>query len=351
MKLNIKDHNLTDIINLKFGVYKPLKEFGSKKEFLNIVNNFKTENNKFFPFPIFFNISKNLKKLIENKKRLTLVYKSKKVCELNIKSFYKIDKINIGNKIFKTKDKSHPGFKHFLSTGEYFLNASIEKFNNKILKKINFINPSTVKNKILNKKLKTIVGFHTRNVPHKGHEWIHHFGLKKCDGLLIQPMIGQFRKHEYKDKYIINTNLKLVKEIYKRSNILFGLYNSYPKYAGPREAMLHAVVRKNFGCSHFLIGRDHAGVKNYYEKYESQKMCKKYEKKIGIKILTFNEPYLCISCKQIVNIENHGCKKNLKQKISGTFIRSQLLKNSNISHDIMRKEISRTLSRKSIIIK
>jgi len=351
MKLNIKNHNLTDIINLKFGVYKPLTEFVSKEDFLNIVNNFKTKENKFFPFPIFFDISANLQKKIKIKKKLELFYKSTKVCELDIKSFYKIDKIKIGSKIFKTKDANHPGFKHFLNTGEYFLNASIKKFDNKILKKIVFIKPSNIKTKILNKKLKTLAGFHTRNVPHKGHEWIHNFGIKKCDGLLIQPMIGQFRKHEYKDEYIIKTNLKLVKKIYKKPNIFFGLYNSYPKYGGPREAILHAIVRKNFGCTHFLIGRDHAGVKNYYKKYESQKICKKYEKQIGIKILTFNEPYLCGSCKKIVNKKYHGCKKKLKIPISGTFIRLQLLKNLNISHDVMRPEISTILNKNSIITK
>ena len=179
-----------------------------------------------------------------------------------------IGKINKGIFPFKTNDKKHPGFKHFLNTNEYFIHAKIFDFNKKIMKKINFTNPNYIKNIILKKKIKTIAGFHTRNVPHKGHEWIHSFGLSKCDSLLVQPMIGQFRKNEYKDKFILKTNQYLINNVYKRKNVFFGLYNSYPKYGGPREALLHAIVRRNFGCSHFLIGRDHAGVKNYYKKYE-----------------------------------------------------------------------------------
>jgi len=351
MKLNIKSHNLTDIINLKHGIYNPLKEFVSKEDFLNIVNNLNTKQKKFFPFPIFFNVSLNVYKKIRLQKKLNLYYKSIKVCELNINSFYKLDKIKIGSKIFGTRDKNHPGFKHFLNTGEYFLDADIKKFNNKILKKVYFISPDKIKKKIFKKNLRTVVGFHTRNVPHKGHEWIHNFGLKKCDGLLIQPMIGQFRKYEFKDQYIIKTNLILIKKIYKNPKIFFAVYNSYPKYGGPREAMLHAIVRKNYGCSHFLIGRDHAGVKNYYKKYESQKICKKYEKKLGIKIIIFNEPFLCNKCHKIINIENHGCTNNSIQKISGTFIRTKLKKKKKIPLEIMRLAISSTINKNSIINK
>ena len=351
MKFNIKKHNLTDIINLKFGVYNPLKEFTSKEEFLKIVYHLKTNENKFFPFPIFLNISSKINKKIKNKNKLSAYYNSTKVCELEIKSIYELNKIDVGRKIFNTKDINHPGFKHFIKTEKYFLQASIINFNNKILKKIKFIKPFKIKSEIHKKKLKTIAGFHTRNAPHKGHEWIHSYGLKKCGGLLIQPMIGQYKKYEYKDSFIVKSNLKIIKKFYKNKKILFSLYNSYPKYGGHREAMLHALVRKNYGCSHFLIGRDHAGVKNYYKKYDSQKICKKYEKKLGIKILIFNEPYLCKTCKKIVNKKKHGCKKNFKIPINGTYIRSRLRKKLNIPEELMRAEISNILNKQSIIEK
>ncbi|MBD1159479.1 hypothetical protein IDG58_04775 [Pelagibacterales bacterium SAG-MED19] len=349
MKLKISHHKLTDIINLKLGVYKPLIEFNSKDDFMEIVKNYKTKKKQFFPFPIYFDISSEVYRKVKKEKKLILYFKNTKVCVLKIKNFYKLNKFLIGKKIFKTNDKKHPGFKHFLNTNEYFIHAKIFDFNKKIMKKINFTNPNYIKNIILKKKIKTIAGFHTRNVPHKGHEWIHSFGLSKCDSLLVQPMIGQFRKNEYKDKFILKTNQYLINNVYKRKNVFFGLYNSYPKYGGPREALLHAIVRRNFGCSHFLIGRDHAGVKNYYKKYESQKICKKYEKYLGIKILTFNEPFLCNICKKIKNEKKHGCKKLSIKKISGTYIRSQILKKNLISKFMMRKEIFRMINKGSII--
>ena len=128
---------------------------------------------------------------------------------------------------------------------------------------------------------------------------------------MIHPLIGQFKKGEFKENVVIKSNYKLVKEIYKKKNIFFALFNSYPRYAGPREALLHAIVRRNYGCTHFLIGRDHAGIGNFYKKYESQKKCLKFKKKLKIKIIPFNEPYLCSKCKIVVNKKCGICKKIL----------------------------------------
>ena len=220
------------------------------------------------------------------------------------------------------------------------------------MKNLNFNSPYELKSKFIKHRLKTIAGFHTRNAPHRAHEWIHNLGLKKCDGLLIQPLVGQFKKNEYKEKIIIKSNLKLVKEIYRRKNIFLGIVNAYPRYAGPREALFHAIARKNYGCTHFLVGRDHAGVtntyrQNYYKKYESQKLCKKYKSKLGIEIICFQEPYFCEICKKVVNECNH--QKEKKISISGTKIRNLIFSGKKIPDELMRKQISKTLSKSSII--
>jgi len=260
MKLNIEFNNLLDIINLNFGVYYPLNEFVSKENFLSIVKRKRLINNKFFSIPIFINISSVLYDQLKASRTIEAFYKSRKVCNLKIKSFYTLNKIKIGENLFQTKDTNHPGFNRFLSSGDYFIQCKIINFNNKIMKNLNFTYPSKLKSIFLKYKFKTVAGFHTRNVPHRVHEWIHQYGLKKCDGLLVQPIIGQFKKKEYKEKTIIQGNLKLIKEIYKNKNVFFALFNSYPRYAGPREALFHALVRKNYGCTHFMVVRDHAGL-------------------------------------------------------------------------------------------
>ena len=349
MKLNLNHNNLLDITNLKFGVYEPLKEFVSKNDFLSITKKYQLTNNKFFPLPIFINISANLYNKFRTYKIIKTFYKSKKVCDLKIKSFYTLNKKKIGQKIFQTKDTNHPGFKQFLNSGDYFIHCKIENFNYKIMRGLSFSYPSKLKSSFLKHKLSSVVGFHTRNAPHKAHEWIHAFGLKKCDGLLIHPMIGQYKKNEFKENIIIKSNLNLVKKIYKKKNIFFGIFNSYPRYAGPRESLFHAIVRRNYGCTHFLVGRDHAGTGKYYTKYESQKKCFKYEKKLKIKIIKFKEPYLCNFCKKIVNKKCPHYNKTSKKLINGSLIRKLLSKNLKISNVYMRKEISNLLNRNSLI--
>ena len=350
MRLNINYSNLLDIINLNFGVYYPLTEFVSKEDFLSILKKYSLTNGKFFPIPIFINISKGSYKRKKKAKILKVFYKSNRVCNLIVKSFYKVDKKKIGKKIFETKNKNHPGFSQFLKSGDYFINCKIKKFNHQIMKNLNFSYPSKIKSKFFKSKLKTIVGFHTRNVPHRAHEWIHSFALKKCDGLLIHPLIGQFKKNEYKEEIIIQSNLKLINDIYKNKKIFFGLFNSYPRYAGPRESLLHAIVRRNYGCTHFMLGRDHAGVGKYYAKYASQKLCLKYENAMKIKIIGFQEPYLCKVCKRIVNKKCFYCRKVSKKLISGTLIRKLILKKLKVPDIYMRKSISCLLKPNSIIL-
>ena len=349
MNLKISYSNLLDIINIHHKCYFPLKKFVSKQEFLSITNKYQIKKNQFFPIPIYFAISKKDFIKIKNYKEVKATYNNFKVCDLKISSIYTINKRSLGLKIFKTSDKKHPGYNQFINSGDFFLNCSVKNFNKKIMKKINYSYPVKFKRNIKKLKIKSLVVFHTRNAPHKGHEWIHRFGLKKCGNLLIQPLIGQFKKGEFKEKTIIKTNKALIKENYKKQNVYFALFNSYPRYGGPREALLHAIVRRNYGCTHFLVGRDHAGIKNFYKKYESQNECKKYEKKLKIKILNFNEPYLCMSCKMVMNKKCTHCTRSLKKLISGTYIRKKILQNKKIPNYYMSSNISKILNKESII--
>ena len=353
MRININKKNLLDIINIKFKVFDPIDSFMSKEDFISVVESFNLTNNVFFPLPIYLDIDQEDYKNTKKTNLLNIFFNNIKICDIYINSIYKINsKKKLGNKLFNTKDEKHPGFANFLKTKKFFIEGKTENFNNQILKKLFFSDPKKVFKKINKTGFKNIAGFHTRNAPHKGHEWIHKHALKTCDALMIQPLIGQFRKNEYNEKLIVHTDKKLVNEIYNSKKIFLEFLNCYPRYAGPREALFHAIARKNYGCTHFLVGRDHAGVvsisgKNYYKKYESQKICNKYQSKLGIKIICFNEPYLCKSCKKVVNNCNHSQEK--KVAISGTKIRKLIISRKKIPTNLMRKKISDKLSINSII--
>ena len=340
---NLNQNQFSDFINLSNKVFYPLMNFVNKTQFNEILNNFKLKE-KYFPYPIYFGINKQKYKIYKNEKELTLYYKSKKIALVNNIEFYKINKDNYGRKIFGKNFKKHPYFKKFNKENYIFLNYKIKKIFKLKLKKNLFISPRDFK-KIIQKK--TLASFHTRNVPHNCHKWIHEYLLKKYKSLLIQPLIGQYKKGEYKDAIILSLNKKIVSMYNKKQKVFVIPFFSYPRYGGPREAALHSLVRKNYGCTHFWVGRDHAGYKNFYQKYASQKFCKKYQKKLGINIIAKNEPYYCRNKKKIIN--DCDCNVNCKIRISGSMIRRLILKEKKIPNIFMIKSLSKKLNIKSLI--
>lgn len=347
MKININIFQLIDIINIEIGAYYPVKSLLNKNEILKILDFKNYKKKKFFPFPILFSLNDHQKKKISESKKIKLYFKNKIICEIKINNFFYFNKLEIGKKIFQTSDLKHPGLQIFLKQGNHFICGKIKNFNSNILHKFKTKKFSEIKKKLVKKK--SIVAFHTRNVPHRLHEWIHEYGIKKCKNLLINPMIFQFRPGEFKDRVIRKSYRKLLK-LKSDKRIFLEFYLNYPRYAGPREALFHAIIRRNLGCTHFLVGRDHAGVKNYYKKYSSQALAKHFERKIGIKIITFDEPYFCKKTKKFSNkTSNKNCSSKDKIYISGTDIRKRLLKNQKIPTYMMRKEIISMLSKKSLV--
>lgn len=338
-KLN--QNQFSDLINLHHGVFKPLNNFVNKKEFVEILDNLKFKK-YFFPYPIFFGMNKKDYLIYKNVKNLTLIYKSKKIAEINSIHFYSINKVKFGKEIYGKNFKKHPYFKKFIADNYKFLNFNIKKIYNYKLKKDIFISPKEFRQG----SKKKLASFHTRNVPHNCHRWIHRYLLNKFKYLLIQPLIGQYKKGEYKDETIIKLN-NLISNKSNKKKVFVIPFFSYPRYGGPREASLHAIVRKNYGCSHFWVGRDHAGYKNFFKRFESQKFCKFYEKELGIKIIAEKEPYYCNNLKKVVNMCD--CKQHNTIKISGSMIRKLILKNKEIPEILMEKQISKYLNKNSLI--
>jgi sulfate adenylyltransferase len=343
-RIQLNKKNFLEVCNLYYQTYLPLMQFVNKENFMSICNSYSLTSGIFFPFPIYLSYEKE-NTYLKNKLIIELMYKNKKICTFKIFELYKFsneEKRKIGISLFNTNSLKHPGYNLFYKKEKFFISGKILKFNKKIMNEINFSYPKLVKKNL--KNLKKIAGFHTRNIPHRGHEWIHKLGIKKCGSVLIQPIIGSYRKGEYTEKSILKGNLALVRkknslEKNKKKKYFFSFINIVPKYSGPREALIHALIRKNYGCTHFLIGRDHAGISNFYSKYASQKKVKFYEKKLGIKVLKFNSPRICSLCKKISN--NNCCSKkkiNNMKDINGTKIRELLIKKRKVPEYLIDKD-------------
>lgn len=347
-RINLSQNQFSDLINLLNKVFYPLKNFVDKKIFEQIIK-FQKINGKFFPYPIFFGVNKKKYLKLKEKTKIKLYFKKKEITSIENINFFKIDKKFFGKMIYGKNFRLNPFYNKFDNENYIFLSFNFNKIIWKNLKHKFFISPKKLQEKILIKKKTSLSSFHTRNVPHSAHQWIHHYLIKNFKNLLIQPLIGQYKTGEYKDDVIIKLNKLSLKKLKKTSVYVIPFF-SYPRYAGPKEAALHAIVRKNYGCSHFWVGRDHGGYKNLFKIYESQKYCLLNQKKMGIKIVAESEPYYCTICKKIKNIcKNKKCSNKSIIKISGSEVRRLLLNNKKIPSYLMDKKISKKLNKNSLI--
>jgi len=348
-KININKNQFSDLLNLTNNVFFPLKKFVNQGMANNILKNKKFKNS-FFPFPIFFGVSKKVYSKVKNKKKLEMFYKKKNLFRAENIIYYNLNKKKIAKIIYGKNYLKHPYYKKFIQDNYKFMSFDIKNYNKKNMKHKYFMSPIDFKKKYKINSFNNLSSFHTRNVPHSVHQWIHSFLFNKFGALLIQPLVGQYKKDEYNDDLIVKSN-KLAAKIFKSKKVLSIPFFSYPRYAGFREAALHALVRKNYGCTHFWVGRDHAGYKKFYGYMQSQNFCKRNEDKLKIKIIALKEPFYCNKCNIIKNTKclNRNCKKKNIIKVSGSNIRTLLKAKKKIPKYLMSPKISSLLSRSSLI--
>jgi sulfate adenylyltransferase len=189
---------------------------------------------------------------------------------------------------------------------------------------------------------KTIVGFQTRNVPHRAHEYLQRTALEQVDGLFIQPLVGRKKAGDYTPQSIMAGYRKLIADFYPRDRVVLGILSTSMRYAGPREAVFHALIRRNHGCTHFIVGRDHAGVGDYYGKYAAHELIGRFDGELGIAVMRLHGPFHCRVCDGIVT--EHTCAHYRTRpaaitEISGTEIRRILNSGLTPERHIIRPEI------------
>ena len=337
-KIDINFNQYLELEKLGTGVFEPVKDFMKKNEFSSVVDKM-IYKKKIFPLPIILDLKEKIN--IYKVKKIQLIYDSILVGEIHNPEIYKCNKKKVIKKIFGTSSKKHPGVKDFLNKGEWFIGGKTilkKKIKNDLSQYEIF--PSKVKSIIKKQKFKTVVGFQTRNIPHKAHEYLIRNSLENFDAILIQPLIGKKKIGDYAPNSIMKSYNVFINGYLPNKKAILSCLTTSMRYAGPREAVFHAIIRKNYGCTHFIVGRDHAGVGNFYKKYEAQELVKKYEKSIGIQIIYSKGPYYCSKCSQIVtaNICKHSGTKYEKQ-ISGTYIRSKIINKKKIDKNMFRSEL------------
>ena len=322
--INLDDAEFINLVNLSLGLYSPLKGFNSKKEIENIILHKKIDKKKQWTVPILLNAKKKINLL---NKEYFLIYKKNKVGIIKVKSLFKINKKKFCKRIFNTNSINHPTVRHIYNSSNNYICGDITVFKNYFKNDKNFAYNIYRAN---NKTFSNSAVFTTRNICHLGHEHIHKKIINSNKKLLV--CIIQSEKNKFDPDLIIKSykQLKNKKKIYKNIQII-KIYLPL-LMAGPNEAFLQAVYLNNLNCKYFFVGRDHAGFKYNYGKYESQKIFNKL-KSLKIRIIKTNEPLLCKNCKTVYfsNTDKCRCKLELNRSISsidGKVIKKLLLQNN-----------------------
>lgn len=343
-QLYINDDSWMEVCNFSDGTFDPLDGFMGSADYHSVLDSMCLLNGVVWTIPITLEVPYEQKEELLKSKVVSLIdSKQEVVAELEIQEIFHVDLEKSVQKIFGTSDKRHPGVAKELQRSPYRVAGKIS-----LLKKPNYVNnenflsPSETKALFKERGWKTIAGFQTRNPIHRAHEYLQRVALEVTDGIFVQPLIGWKKPGDFTPEAVVQAYKTQFEHFHPQQNAIFGTLHTPMRYAGPREAVFHAIIRKNYGCTHFIVGRDHAGVMDFYGKYEAQELCQSFSN-LGIEILALKGPFYCSKCNLIVTEQTCAHQAPHTSPISGTNIREMLQKEMVPDPTHMRPEIAEVL--------
>ncbi len=342
--LILNDDLLSDVENLATGVYSPLEGFLGKEDFLLVLNQMRLSNDLPWTIPIILDVSEEeAAKLKEGDEIILKNEAGQSIALFHLREKYRYDKEDLAKKVYQTTDPAHPGVAKIKDMGPVLLAGPVDLISFRPTPFDNYrLTPKETRFLFRQKGWRTIVGFQTRNTPHIGHEYVQKTALTFVDGIFINPVIGRKKKGDFRDEVILAAYEELIRYYYLKERAVMAILPMEMRYAGPREAIHHAIIRKNFGCTHIIIGRDHAGVGNYYPPYAAQDIFEEFPD-LGIVPLFFKTFYYCRRCQAVVNEKICPHPKTEHIDFSGTKIREMLLKGEVPPPELMRPEVARVI--------
>jgi sulfate adenylyltransferase len=353
-RINLNEVNLADLEMIATGALSPLSGFMVRADYESVVHTMRLANGLPWSIPVTLTIDAEAAGNIQAGQQVTLVELSSAgeriLAVLDVQERYTTDRDTEAQQVYRTTDRAHPGVARLYTQGSIALGGPVHVIDLPSRAQNEFAalrhTPLQTRAIFAERGWRRIVGFQTRNPIHRAHEYIQKTALEIVDGLLLHPLVGETKSDDIPAAIRVESYQAVLDAYYPAARVLLGVFPAAMRYAGPREAVFHAIARKNYGCTHFIVGRDHAGVGSYYGSYDAHHIFDAFTpEEIGITPLFFEHTFYCRACGQVVSLKTCPHENSQHVVLSGTQVRERLARGELLPEEFTRPEVSRVLMR------
>lgn len=348
-QVQMTSRETSDLIMLAIGAFSPLEGFVCQDDYVRIVDEMRLADGLLWPIPITLSVTDEQAASLSEGQDIALVDQEsgELMGSMEIREKYPYDKRHEAKQVFRTEDEAHPGVAKVYTQGEVLLGGPVKVFGEGEYPQRfagSYARPAETRQIFEERGWSTVAGFQTRNPIHRSHEYCTKIALETCDGLLIHPLVGKLKAGDIPADVRMKCYEVLLANYYPEDRVVLKVYPMEMRYGGPREAVLHAIFRQNFGCSHLIIGRDHAGVGDYYGPFDAQKIFDELnEDDLHLKPLNIDWTFYCYKCAGMASAKTcpHGGEDHCL--ISGTKLRGLLAEGQLPPAEFSRPEVLQIL--------
>ncbi|MEH1892385.1 MAG: sulfate adenylyltransferase [Nostoc sp.] len=348
-RVQLDDRAVSDLEMIAIGAFSPLTGFMNQEDYDRTVTEMRLANGLVWSIPITLSVSEEVASRLKEGDLLRLDNPAGRfIGVLQLTQKYHYDKTREAIKVYRTDDANHPGVQVLYNQGLIHLAGDIWLLQREPHPQFPTyqIDPAASRQMFRENGWKTIVGFQTRNPIHRAHEYIQKCALETVDALFLHPLVGATKDDDIAADVRMRCYEILLEHYYPDDRVVLAINPAAMRYAGPREAIFHALVRKNYGCTHFIVGRDHAGVGDYYGTYDAQYIFDEFEpSELGIVPMKFEHAFYCLRTKQMATSKTSPSKPEERIHLSGTKVREMLRRGELPPPEFSRPEVAAELAR------